>query len=112
VNPTSASTRPSRQALSDDAVAAALSDLPGWSHAGGALRAEFRFADFRTAMAFLVRAAFEAEALDHHPEWSNVYNRVEVVLRTHDAGGRVTALDVELAARFGRLAVAGGAAAR
>ena len=55
---------------------------------------------FREAMSFMVRAAFEAEALNHHPEWTNVYDRVVVRLNTHDAGGKVTAKDVELAKRI------------
>lgn len=77
----------------------ALETLPDWS-AGQGGRDEivrtFAFADFNAAFAFMTRVALKAEALDHHPEWSNVYNRVEVVLTTHDAGG-VTSLDVEMA---------------
>lgn len=57
---------------------------------------QFRFDDFPAAMAFMLRVAFEAEKMDHHPEWSNVYNRVEVRLTTHDAGG-LTEKDVALA---------------
>ena len=77
----------------------ALETLPGWSAlASGrdAIQRTYRFADFNAAFGFMVRVALLAEKLDHHPEWSNVYNRVEVTLTTHDAGG-VTALDVELA---------------
>jgi 4a-hydroxytetrahydrobiopterin dehydratase len=90
-----------------DEIAAALAGLPGWRHeagggtaAGGALVKTFLFPTFRDALAFMVRAGFEAEALDHHPEWTNVYNRVAVRLNTHDAGGRVTAKDVDLARRL------------
>ncbi len=82
----------------------ALAGLPGWTHEGDALTREFVFPSFRDALAWMVRAGFEAEALDHHPEWTNVYRTVRVRLNTHSAGGRVTALDVELAARLGRLA--------
>lgn len=82
----------------------ALVELPGWTHEGDALTREFVFPSFRDALAWMVRAGFEAEALDHHPEWTNVYRTVRVRLNTHSAGGRVTALDVELAARLGRLA--------
>jgi len=78
---------------------AALAQLPGWTRAEGAREAIFRrygFADFNTAFGFMTRAAIRAEQLDHHPEWFNVYNRVEVTLTTHDADG-VTELDLTLA---------------
>ncbi|HEY1878326.1 MAG TPA: 4a-hydroxytetrahydrobiopterin dehydratase [Caulobacteraceae bacterium] len=77
---------------------AALEALPLWSAAEGrdAIQRSFRFVDFATAFAWMSRIALAAEKLDHHPEWSNVYNRVEVMLATHDAGG-VTELDVQLA---------------
>jgi len=81
-------------------IQAALADLPGWSHAGDALEKTFTFGSFREAFSFMTRVAFEAEALDHHPDWSNVYRRVTVRLNTHDAGDRVTARDVELARRI------------
>ena len=77
---------------------AALSQLPGWSAAPekDAIVKTFRFADFNAAFGFMTRVALMAEKLDHHPEWFNVYNRVEVLLTTHDADG-VTDLDVTLA---------------
>ena len=77
----------------------ALAGLDGWREVEGrdAITRSFRFADFNTAFAFMTRAALMAEKMDHHPEWFNVYNRVEVTLATHDAGG-VTELDVKLAA--------------
>ncbi|MEM9762072.1 MAG: 4a-hydroxytetrahydrobiopterin dehydratase [Pseudomonadota bacterium] len=73
----------------------------GWalSDDGKAIAKTFRFADFRDAMAWMMRAGFEAEAADHHPEWFNVYNRVEVKLTTHDTGG-LSEKDVALAERF------------
>ncbi len=80
-------------------AAVAVQDLPGWVALDGdrdAIRKSFRFADFNAAFAFMTRVALRAEQLDHHPEWSNVYNRVEVTLTTHDADG-VTELDVTLA---------------
>lgn len=79
-------------------VAAAITQLAGWSPIDGrdAIAKTFRFADFKLAFEWMTRVALAAEKLDHHPEWFNVYNRVEVVLATHDVGG-VTALDVELA---------------
>ncbi|HWA63284.1 MAG TPA: 4a-hydroxytetrahydrobiopterin dehydratase [Caulobacteraceae bacterium] len=80
-------------------AAAALARLDGWSAAEGrdAIVKTFRFADFNEAFGWMTRVALAAEKLDHHPEWSNVYNRVEVLLATHDADG-VTDLDVTLAA--------------
>lgn len=79
-------------------AAAALAELPAWTAVPGrdAIVRRFVFADFNSAFGFMARAALAAERLDHHPEWTNVYNRVEVVLTTHSAGG-VTALDVQLA---------------
>ena len=78
---------------------AALGQLGGWSAAPGdrdAIVKTFKFTDFNAAFGFMTRVALAAEKLDHHPEWFNVYNRVEVLLSTHDAEG-VTELDVELA---------------
>lgn len=79
-------------------AAAALTQLSGWTTAEGrdAIRKSYRFTDFNAAFGWMTRVALAAEKLDHHPEWSNVYNRVEVVLATHDAEG-VTDLDVTLA---------------
>jgi 4a-hydroxytetrahydrobiopterin dehydratase len=85
--------------LSDDALAAALADLPGWEVVDGRLHRELVFADFAEAFGFMARVAVWAEALDHHPEWSNVWNRVTIDLVTHDAGG-LTSLDLELAGRI------------
>jgi 4a-hydroxytetrahydrobiopterin dehydratase len=86
-----------RTALSEEAIAAALRTLPGWRHEGDALRKTYQLESFREAMGFLVRVGFEAEQRNHHPEIANVYGKVELVLRTHDAENRVTDLDVELA---------------
>lgn len=79
-------------------AAVATAQLDGWQAAPGrdAIVKNFEFSDFKTAFAFMTRVALKAEQMDHHPEWSNVYNKVEVLLATHDADG-VTALDVELA---------------
>jgi len=85
---------------------AALKTLPGWAKAEGgrdAIQRTFKFEDFNAAFGFMTRVALMADKLDHHPEWFNVYNRVEVTLTTHDAGG-VTELDVELAAFMDQLA--------
>lgn len=83
----------------DDAARAALpAKLPQWRMVEGrdAIRRDFRFGDFSQAWGFMARVALLAEKHDHHPEWFNVYNRVEVVLTTHDAGG-LSARDVALA---------------
>jgi 4a-hydroxytetrahydrobiopterin dehydratase len=90
---------------------AALGQLPGWSAAEGgrdAIRRSYRFADFNAAFGFMTRVALMAEKLDHHPEWFNVYNRVEVTLATHDADG-VTERDVKLATFMDAAAKAAGA---
>ncbi|ACB75207.1 4a-hydroxytetrahydrobiopterin dehydratase [Opitutus terrae] len=84
-----------------------LGELKGWAWERDALEKTYRFGSFREAMSFMVRAAFEAEALNHHPEWANVYDRVTVRLATHDAGGKVTAKDVELARRFEKISWVG-----
>ncbi len=79
-------------------AASVLADLPGWSAVDGrdAIARSFRFETFNAAFGWMTRVALFADKLDHHPEWFNVYNRVDVVLTTHDAEG-VTALDVSLA---------------
>jgi 4a-hydroxytetrahydrobiopterin dehydratase len=89
--------------LSAVEIERACASLPGWAFEREALAKTFQFGSFREAMGFMVRAGFEAEELNHHPEWTNVYHRVSVRLNTHDAGGRVTAKDVELARRFERV---------
>ncbi len=94
-------TRPAR--LSDAEIAGRLASVPGWSLVGGKLRRELKFKDFSEAFGFMARAALVAEKLDHHPDWSNVWNRVTVELSTHDAGG-LTALDFELAEAMNRFA--------
>lgn len=87
---------------------AALARLSGWSAAQGrdAIVKSYRFPDFSAAWGFMSRVALKAEQLDHHPEWSNVYGKVDVLLATHDADG-VTDLDVELAAFMDAMAPAG-----
>jgi 4a-hydroxytetrahydrobiopterin dehydratase len=79
--------------------------LPGWTMVDGrdALQRTFKFKDFSEAFGFMARAALVAERMNHHPEWSNVWNRVEVVLSTHDAGG-LTERDVALAEAMDRIA--------
>lgn len=74
----------------------ALSTLRGWKRKGNALARSIEFEDFRAAFAFMTQVALLAERMDHHPDWSNAYNRVEIKLSSHDAGG-ITARDVTLA---------------
>lgn len=89
-------------------VETALAKLSGWSAAPGreAIIKSFRFKDFNAAFGFMTRIALAAEKLDHHPEWSNVYNRVDVLLATHDADG-VTDLDLKLAKLMDEIAQPG-----
>lgn len=79
-------------------AAAALGDLEGWTAAEGrdAICKSYEFADFNAAWGFMSRVALKADQMDHHPEWFNVYNKVDVTLATHDAGG-VTEKDIVLA---------------
>ncbi len=74
-------------------------ELPLWSLVNGKLQRELRFVDFVEAFGFMARVALVAESMGHHPEWSNVWNRVVIVLTTHDTGG-LSSLDVELARRI------------
>jgi len=104
------SARPMRQALvpqqeepmtaklTGKARSDALATLKGWAEVAGrdAITKKFQFADFTQAWGFMTRVALAAEKADHHPEWSNVYNRVEIVLSTHDAGG-LSGKDIDLA---------------
>ncbi|MBU6298425.1 MAG: 4a-hydroxytetrahydrobiopterin dehydratase [Alphaproteobacteria bacterium] len=78
--------------------ASLLKDLPKWRETQDrdAIARQFTFKNFSEAFAFMTRVALLAEKLDHHPEWSNVYNKVDVTLSTHDAGG-LTAKDIEMA---------------
>ena len=93
--------------LAGSARTAALAKLSGWREVKGrdAITRQFTFRDFNEAFGFMARAALIAEKLDHHPEWFNVYNKVEVTLATHDAGG-VTERDIKLAQAMDRLAEA------
>ncbi len=91
--------------LQGAARAKALKGLKKWKKVRGrdALTRELKFADFSAAFGFMSRVALMAEKMDHHPEWSNVYNKVEITLSTHDAGG-ITELDIALAGFIDSLA--------
>ncbi|MEI6861767.1 MAG: 4a-hydroxytetrahydrobiopterin dehydratase [Verrucomicrobiota bacterium] len=100
----------SRRPLTSAEIQVALVALPGWAFERDALAKEYRFENFRDALAFMMRVGLVAEELDHHPEWTNIYDRVAVRLNTHAAGGKVTAKDVELAQRIEEIACASGGA--
>jgi len=91
--------------LKGSARTAALDGLAGWAEVSGrdAIQRSFKFKDFSEAFGFMTRAALVAEKMDHHPEWRNVWNSVDVVLTTHDAGG-LTQKDIDLASQMNALA--------
>jgi 4a-hydroxytetrahydrobiopterin dehydratase len=91
-----------RVRLSEADIEKALAELPGWSVQDGKLHREWKFPDFNAAFGFMTRVALEAERLNHHPEWSNVWNRVVVDLVTHDANG-LTKNDLQLARTMQRI---------
>jgi 4a-hydroxytetrahydrobiopterin dehydratase len=91
--------------LSESQVREGLQELRQWSVAGGKLHREYRFGSFVEAFGFMASAALIAESMNHHPEWSNVYQTVKIDLTTHDAGG-ITGNDLEMARRFEKLAAA------
>jgi 4a-hydroxytetrahydrobiopterin dehydratase len=95
--------------LDEVARAEGMAGLPGWSPLPNrdAIHRTFTFANFNQAWGFMSRVALVAEKLDHHPEWTNVWNRVDVTLSTHDAGG-LTALDLRLARAMERIAASTG----
>ncbi len=88
--------------LTTEQVSKLLATLPDWSLEQGKLHREVVFGDFSEAFAFMTRVALAAEKMNHHPEWCNVWNRVDIRLTTHDAGG-LTALDFDLADRISAL---------
>ena len=96
---------PKVEKLEDAARTSALADLPDWSPVDGrdAIARSFKFKNFSQAFAFMTRCAMKAEKMDHHPEWFNVYNRVEVILATHDVDG-LSELDITLAKFMDKIA--------
>ncbi|TXK70943.1 4a-hydroxytetrahydrobiopterin dehydratase [Mesonia sp. HuA40] len=82
--------------LNEQEIKDKLKDLEGWQHQENAIQTKFEFENFKETFSIMTRIAFEAEALNHHPDWSNVYNELSISLSTHDAGG-VTEKDIQLA---------------
>lgn len=93
--------------LTEQEIREQLAGLDGWTTDGTAIEKRYTFDDFKTAIAFIAAAAPKIDALDHHPEWTNVYNRVDVRLTSHDVGG-VTGRDFELARILDGLTAAQG----
>ena len=91
-----------RRKLSEKEIQDSLVRLKGWSVREGKLRKEFKFSDFKQAFGFMASVAFIAESMDHHPDWSNAYNRVTIDLMTHDIGG-ISPLDIEFASKVDKL---------
>jgi 4a-hydroxytetrahydrobiopterin dehydratase len=89
--------------LTKKELAAAQADLPGWTIVDGKLHRDYKFPDFIHAFGFMATAAIAIQAMNHHPEWFNVYNRVTIDLTTHDSGG-ITAKDTKLAGKLEALA--------
>lgn len=93
-----------KRILSEAEINDALADLPGWSVADGKLAKSYKFDSFAAALGWMVAVGVAADKMDHHPEWSNVYNRVEVKLVTHDLDNQISTLDVTLAEKMEQLA--------
>jgi 4a-hydroxytetrahydrobiopterin dehydratase len=89
--------------LSEAEITARLAEVPGWQMINGKLQQTFTFSSFVTAFGFMASVALLAEAMNHHPEWSNVYNRVTIALTTHDVGG-ISQRDFALARKIAEIA--------
>jgi 4a-hydroxytetrahydrobiopterin dehydratase len=89
--------------LNEVEITESLEQLSGWKWQDDRLKKTFFFTNFREAMSFILRVSYEAEAADHHPEIFNCYSRVEIGLNTHDAGGKVTQKDIDLARAIEKL---------
>ena len=94
---------PERRKLDDSEISGRLSEIAGWSYKDGSLTRDFQFDNFVSAFGFMSSVALLAEKMDHHPNWSNVYNSVSIALNTHDAGG-VTDFDFVLAGQINEVA--------
>ena len=93
-----------RKKLTDTELADLLAALPDWQVVDGKLQRNYKFGSFAEALGWMVSAGIFADKIDHHPEWSNVYNRVQVHLVTHDMGNVISTLDVALAKKMEELA--------
>jgi 4a-hydroxytetrahydrobiopterin dehydratase len=93
-----------RRTLTDEEIATELANLPGWAVKEGKLHKQFKFKSFAQALGWMVSVGIYADKMDHHPEWSNVYNRVTVSLVTHDLDNSISSWDVDLAKQMERLA--------
>jgi 4a-hydroxytetrahydrobiopterin dehydratase len=91
--------------LNEDAIQAALIDLPGWRFEGNAIHREYNFSSFTEAMGFITEMAFACERMNHHPKLFNVYNKVQIHLTTHDVGNKVTEKDLNLAKAIAPIAL-------
>lgn len=89
--------------LTDTQITDVLNDLPGWAYRDDRITRHYKFKDFNEALGFIVRVGLLSEQHNHHPELFNVYNTVKVSLNTHDAGGKVTKKDADLAAAIQKL---------
>lgn len=93
-----------RRALTEKEIGEALTELAGWEVSSGKLTKQFKFGTFAQALGWMVSVGVNADKMDHHPEWKNVYNKVEVHLVTHDLGNKISTWDVELAKKMDALA--------
>jgi 4a-hydroxytetrahydrobiopterin dehydratase len=93
-----------RYKVSDEELTAVLPQLPGWQIKEGKLHKTYKFGSFARAMGWMMSIAIYADKMDHHPEWSNVYNRVQVNLVTHDLDNAISSWDIELARKMEELA--------
>ncbi len=93
-----------RYQLNEEQLNEALDSLPGWTVENGKLKKTFKFKSFAAALGWMVSVGVEADKMDHHPEWSNVYNKVTVHLVTHDLGNVISSWDVDLAKKMENLA--------
>lgn len=93
-----------KRVLSQAEIETAVADLPGWSVKEGKLAKSFKFESFAAALGWMVAAGVEADKLDHHPDWSNSYNKVQVQLVTHDLDNQISTLDIDLARKMEKLA--------
>ena len=92
------------QKMNEKAIQEQLEKIEGWEYIEGALETTFEFKDFKETFSIMTRIAFECEALNHHPDWKNVYNTLNIRLNTHDADG-VTHKDFDLAARIEKIII-------